>query len=196
MERTASRVHPHLMAAPLTFTFANEHPVRDERGVLLSASDFAALMDEIDSLRRAVARDAVSDAAMDATADELMAALERAGVDRARLDQIAALIERATELEGAITIKGGAGVGSVVRVSDRDGRTSEYELVAQPESGCRREKVALGSPVGRALLGARPGDYVRITPGNGRQRRVRVLAVEPRALGGLRPALTGTSATA
>ena len=181
------------MAAPLTFTSAGEHPVRDERAVLLSASDFAALMDEIDSLRRSAVPD---DAATDATADELMADLERAGVNRARLDQVAALVERTTDLEAAVTMNGGAGVGSIVRVSDRAGRASEYELVAQPEAGSRREMVALGSPVGRALLGARPGDYVRITLGNGRQRRVRVLAVEPRAPGGLRPAPTGSATTA
>jgi transcription elongation GreA/GreB family factor len=34
-----------------------------------------------------------------------------------------------------------------------------------------------GTAPGEALLGARPGDYVRITLPNGRQRRVRVIDV-------------------
>jgi len=70
----------------------------------------------------------------------------------------------------------GAGAGSVVRVEDRAGRISEYELVERTETAAR-ERVTLGSPVGQALLGARPGDHIPITFGNGRRRRVRVLDV-------------------
>jgi transcription elongation GreA/GreB family factor len=68
-----------------------------------------------------------------------------------------------------------AGVGSVVRVADRAGRISEYELVER--SAAAAERVTLDSPVGQALVGARPGELIPITFGNGRRRRVRVLDV-------------------
>src|SRR4051794_20815559 len=72
---------------------------------------------------------------------------------------------------------GTAGPGSVVTVSDRAARTWEYELVEHDEPRIERQKVTLSSPVGKALLGARPGDHVPLTLGNGRRRRVRVLDV-------------------
>jgi len=76
-----------------------------------------------------------------------------------------------------LRVTAGAGLGSVVRVADRAGRTSEFQLVGRPAPDDVRERVTLASPTGEALLGARPGDYVRITLPNGRQRRVRVTDV-------------------
>ena len=75
------------------------------------------------------------------------------------------------------TINAAAGLGSVVRVTDRAGRTSEFQLLEELAPEDAREKVTLASPVGSALFGARPGDYVQITLANGRQRRVRVVDV-------------------
>jgi transcription elongation GreA/GreB family factor len=173
------------------------------KGAFLSAADFAALMDELDSLRRLAAHsgsapaDIVADeAAVTAGARDLLAALEEAGVDPARVQQVATLIELASVLDGVRTVNGGAGVGSIIRVADRFGRTLDYELVASPEETGAPEKVALGSRVGQALLGARPGDRVGITLGNGRRRRVRVLTVQPRALGSLRATLVDAPGTA
>jgi transcription elongation GreA/GreB family factor len=108
-------------------------PAARESGVYLTASDFDALMAELESLRRAASAHRVSS---------------------------------------------GAGVGSVVRVRDRAGRVSEYELTEQPNA-VAREQVTLGSPLGQALLGARRGDSLTLTAGNGRRRRVRVLEVQP-----------------
>jgi transcription elongation GreA/GreB family factor len=70
-----------------------------------------------------------------------------------------------------------AGLGSVVTVADRAGRVTEYELIAQSGPEDARQRVTLASATGRALLGARPGEYVRVTLANGRQRRVRVISV-------------------
>ena len=85
-------------------------------------------------------------------------------------------IQAPSDLLLASSANDGAGAGSVVRVEDRAGRISEYELVERSETAAR-ERVTLGSPVGQALLGARPGDHIPITFGNGRRRRVRVLDV-------------------
>jgi transcription elongation GreA/GreB family factor len=101
--------------------------------------------------------------------DGLLAALERTGVEPARVAQVASLIDLACTLDSV------AGVGAIVRVADRTGRVTEYELLPRPDT---RQRIAVGSPVGRALLGARPGDLIPITLPNGRRRRVRVLGVQ------------------
>ena len=162
----------------------------------MATADFDALMSELDALRRAVvstnagpAAAAQRDPAVAPGATDLLAALEHAGVERSRIDQVMSLIELASALDAVATIDGGAGVGSTVYVEDRAGRESAYELVAQSDAADARERVSLGSPVGRALLGARPGDRIRITLGNGRRRNVRVVNVQPRGLAPLRAAL-------
>lgn len=81
-------------------------------------------------------------------------------------------------------MEGTAAPGAVVTVSDRRGRTWEYELVAHHDPQIDRERVALSSSVGKALLGARPGDHVQLTLGNGRRRRVRVIGVTAADVGG------------
>jgi transcription elongation GreA/GreB family factor len=98
--------------------------------------------------------------------------LERAGVDAARLEQVADLIDIAAILDGR------ARPGSVVTVADRAGRVTEYELVGRRGREDSRRHVTLASPTGRALLGARPGEFVHVTLANGRQQRVRVISVQ------------------
>ncbi len=62
--------------------------------------------------------------------------------------------------------------GSRVRVRDTDGE-HEYTMVARVVAGAAPECVSLCSPVGRALLGRRQGEQVRVqTPGG-----VRLLTV-------------------
>jgi len=58
---------------------------------------------------------------------------------------------------------GRAGVGSAVRVRHLDsGAVAEYELVGTIESGVGHRRVSVGAPVGRALLGHRPGARVEV----------------------------------
>jgi hypothetical protein len=86
----------------------------------------------------------------------------------ALLDELAALRE---------AVEAAPGPGSIVTVSDRAGRTWEYELVRADDPRIKRQKAVLGTPTAKALLGAKPGDYVQLTLGNGRRRRVRVIDV-------------------
>ena len=102
---------------------------------------------------------------------DLLVALEHAGVDAARLEQVADLIDIASTLDGRVAL------GSVVTVADRAGRVTEYELIARLGPEDAGQRVTIASETGRALLGARPGDYVDVTRANGRQRRVRVVSV-------------------
>ena len=104
---------------------------------------------------------------------DLLVALEQSGVDAARLEQVADLIDIASTLDGR------ANLGSVVTVADRAGRVTEYELIARLGNEDARQRVTIASETGRALLGARPGEYVHVTLANGRQRRVRVISVGP-----------------
>jgi transcription elongation factor GreA len=158
-------------------------------GVLLSSADFNALMDELESLcawqrsEQAPARRARLDGA------DLLAALEGAGVHELRIAQVAALVQLASMLDDVVTVDGGAGLGSTVKVADRAGRTTEYELVGRAAQEPPRQQVTLASTTGKALLGARPGDALRVTLPNGRQRRVRVINVTPSFAGSLRARL-------
>ena len=160
-----------------------DRPYPSGPGVLLSAGDFAVLMDELDSLR-AERRIERNPASLDGA--ELLTTLRTAGVEEARVEQVAAFIELASMVEDVVAVNGGAGIGSIVNVQDRGGRSTEYELVGRSLPEPRRSQVMLGSPTGKALLGARPGDVVRVTLPNGRSRRVRVINVTPTLAGSLR----------
>src|SRR3954453_899359 len=156
--------------------------------VLLSRPDFDALLGELNALRREVAGsravpsgDPQHDSAVATDATDLLTSLASAGVERRRIEQVEDLIELASKLDGVATQRGGAGVGSIVRVVDRAGRESTYE-VTSPREADPPQRVTSGSAEGEALLGARAGDYVQITHGNGRRQRVRVLDVQPRGL--------------
>jgi transcription elongation factor GreA len=171
------------------------------KGVHLSSSDFVALMDELESLRvrirtegrRRSRTENLKASVVERTAS-LLAALEQAEVAPARVAEVAALIESASALDEVATVGGAAGLGSIVRVADRAAGTSEFELIGRPDPEAVRQKVILASPNGRALLGARPGDYVRVTLANGRQRRVRIISVTAPDL--LRAAFDGLAACA
>jgi transcription elongation GreA/GreB family factor len=121
--------------------------------------------------------DLAGSASVEKRTASLLEALEQAAVDPARVAEVAALIEFASALHNVATR--GAGLGSIVRVADRAGRTSEYELVGRPDPAAARQKGILASQNGEALLGARPGDYVQVTLANGRQRRVRIVSITP-----------------
>jgi transcription elongation GreA/GreB family factor len=63
-------------------------------------------------------------------------------------------------------------LGSRVRVRDEDGE-HEYAMVARVTIDSPPGCVSIGSPVGRALLGSRRGEQVRVhTPGGVRLLRV------------------------
>ena len=78
--------------------------------------------------------------------------------------------------EEALT-SAGAGLGSTVLVEDRDGGDRvRYTLMNGPLLDIDDGQVSLASPMGQALLGARPGDQLTVeTPQ--RTRRLHVLEV-------------------
>jgi Transcription elongation factor, GreA/GreB, C-term len=73
----------------------------------------------------------------------------------------------------------GAQLGAVVRVQEQYGRTIDYELVGFRRLHAGTSHVSAESPVGAALLGARPGDVVSVELPGGRKRILCVLDVAP-----------------
>ena len=109
---------------------------------------------------------------------------ENAGYHQAREDQ-ARLEGRVQEVEAMLstaliidsgTTDGTVQLGSTVTVSDEFGDTA-YTIVGTHEADLGSGRLSHLSPVGRALLGRRPGDAVTIqTPGGPRQLRVVTVA--------------------
>ncbi len=70
---------------------------------------------------------------------------------------------------------------STVRVRGEEGE-EEYTVVRSTEADAAQRRISVESPVGRALLGRRPGDEVEVrTPGG--VRRFTVVEVAPPAPG-------------
>jgi transcription elongation factor GreA len=58
---------------------------------------------------------------------------------------------------------GAVGFGSRVRLADREsGRELDYTLVSAVDADAAQGKLSVESPVGQALVGAKPGDVVEI----------------------------------
>ncbi|MGH9416107.1 MAG: GreA/GreB family elongation factor [Terriglobales bacterium] len=61
-----------------------------------------------------------------------------------------------------------AAYGSIVRLLDLDkGEELEYRLVTSEEADVAHGRISTASPIGRGLMGKRPGDEVRIQTPNG-----------------------------
>ena len=152
-----------------------------DHGVRLTRADFNALVSELDRLRTAYRAD-LAERLRDARSfgspgddDDWLTVMGDATVEHGRIAQLERLVAVATVIDDPPSGEARAGLGTVVRVRDDAGRTREYELVGRVGTRDDLSQVSLGSPVGKALLGARPGDVVHVTLPNGRQRSLRVL---------------------
>jgi transcription elongation factor GreA len=150
----------------------------------MSSAEYDMLVRELDSLR-AAHRSELAQRLHDVRAhgttsddDDRLAVLEETAIDRARITQLEDLVRCATVLdENAAVSDGAAGLGSTVEVADEAGRTTEYRLVGRRTPDSPAHEVSLGSPVGKALVGARTGDVVHVSLPNGRDRSLTVLGV-------------------
>jgi transcription elongation factor GreA len=152
-------------------------------GVVMSSAEYAALVRELESLRASL-RSELAQQLHDVRAhgvtsddDDRLAVLEEAAIDRARIAQLEDLVRCATVLDDDAVFDGAAGLGSTVEVADEAGRTRKYRLIGRRTSDSPAGEVSLGSPVGKALAGARTGDVVHVGLPNGRERSLTVLDV-------------------
>jgi transcription elongation factor GreA len=152
-------------------------------GVVMSSTEYTALVRELESLRTAH-RTELAQRLHDVRAhgttsddDDRLTVLEEAAIDQARIAQLEDLVRCATVLDDDVVFDGAAGLGSTVEVADEAGRTTIYRLIGRRTSESPANEVSLGSPVGKALAGARAGDVVQVSPPNGRHRSLTVLGV-------------------
>ena len=71
-------------------------------------------------------------------------------------------------------------VGSVVHVKDEGGKSSMYTIVGTAEAKPAEMKLSNESPVGKALLGRKRGDEVKITTPKG-ERNLQITKIDIRA---------------
>jgi transcription elongation factor GreA len=96
----------------------------------------------------------------------LDAAREALAFNEQRRKQIETALKRARVAEGSADDR--AGVGSQVTVTRVDsGQAFTYRLVGAREANAREMKISVESPVGKKLLGSRPGDDVTVEAPNG-----------------------------
>jgi transcription elongation factor GreA len=152
-------------------------------GVVMSSAEYDVLTRELESLRsshRSELAQQLHDVRAHGTTsddDDRLAVLEEAAIDRARIAQLEDLVLSATVVDDDAVFDGAAGLGSTVEVADEAGRTTTYRLIGRRASDSPAHEVSLGSPVGKALAGARTGDVVHVGLPNGRERSLTVVGV-------------------
>ena len=69
-------------------------------------------------------------------------------------------------------------VGSQVQVTDDKGKTLSYTIVGSTEANPSENKLSNESPVGKALVGRKQGEKVKVTLPSGKQRELTVDKIE------------------
>ena len=114
--------------------------------------------------------------------EDVLAVHEEVSVTGVRIARLEQLLRSALIVDQAFD--GRVCPGCTVRVAGADGGVAEYVLVTRPSERGAAGEVSTGSPVGRALMGARAGAIVRFELPGGRDRTLRVLEVTSSASGG------------
>jgi transcription elongation factor GreA len=172
---------------PLTPTFRPDDRMLANASPRLTQVEFDALVTELEQLRR-THQDELADRLRAARAsgspgdnEDLLAVHEEVSVNAARIARLEELLRSApivdSEFDGCVSL------GCTVRVAGDGGRTTEYVLVGRRSEASARYEVSSGSPVGRALLGARPGQLVRVELPDGRHRSLLIVDVTPGSIG-------------
>jgi transcription elongation factor GreA len=153
----------------------------------LTRAEFDALVTELHELRSRYQRE-LADRLRVARAsgspgddEDVLAVHEEVSVTAARIVGLEELLRSAPIVDREFD--GSASVGCTVHVADDGGRTAEYLLIGRRSEASARHEVSWGSPVGRALLGARPGQVVHVQLPDGRERALRILDVAPGGIG-------------
>jgi transcription elongation factor GreA len=160
-----------------------EHRAITPSATQLTGADHDALRRELDALRsrhRVELERGLRDARMfgsPADGDEILAVVEEAAVSEARIARLETLLRSASIVDGAGAFDGRAVLGCTVRVAQDDGREIDYLLVGRRHPGSGPGDVSIASPVGTALIGARPGEIVEVALPDGRRRSLVVLDV-------------------
>jgi transcription elongation factor GreA len=135
--------------------------------VLISAAGYDRLSRELETLRtdaRRTLTERLREAREDGDLDDnpvLGDLLEEQAQLEQRISLLHSRMRSAEIVEPAAD--GRAGIGTLVRVRDVAAASAyEYELVGTLESDVGRGRVSVEAPVGRALVGRRPGDRLDV----------------------------------
>ena len=112
--------------------------------------------------------------------DELWAIREDEAILDARIARLEGVIARARIIDPRAS-DGGVAIGSTVALEDLStGTTARYRIVGvhDPAPPADVTPVSAASPVGRAVIGRRPGARVSVELPGGRARELRLLQVE------------------
>ncbi len=94
---------------------------------------------------------------------EYDAAKESQAMNERRISDLEGILMRAQIIENKDVPTDEALLGACVKVKDlKTGEESEYRLVSEEEADFSENKISVGSPVGKALLGHKVGDNVEI----------------------------------
>jgi transcription elongation factor GreA len=164
-------------ASPLDRAIASGRPI-------LTTDHERSLRDELDRLRHRLEvefterlREARPFGSAESNDDYLQIKEEEA-VLAAGISQIAMLLEAAIVLDAAEVDDDVVTLGSVVEVHDRTRRRRQKLRLVGGHEPLTSGVASVGSPVGQALMGRRPGDIVDVALPNGHQRKLEIIAVE------------------
>ena len=153
--------------------------------MILTAEGYDSLKQELDVLRGDRRREI---AERIRTAREFGDIAENAEYDDAKNQQamlehkIAQLEERlahARVIDTSEVDTSVVSVGTVVRLRDVDAKeTIEYHIVGSAEANPAEQKLSNESPVGKAILGHKKGDSVKVVLPSGKQRELKVDKIE------------------
>lgn len=166
----------------------------------LTRAEYDALVTELQRLR-STHQDSLAGRLRDARAygspgdnEDVLAVHEEVSVSAARIARLEELLRSAPIVDREFD--GGVSLGCTVRVAGDTGRTAEYVLIGRRSEASASHEVSPGSPVGRALLGARPGQLVHVQLPDGRDRSLRILDVTPGSIDAQMAALEGDAEAA
>lgn len=106
--------------------------------------------------------------------DDLRAQPDEDGLHGGRIARLEEMLRVAPLAEPGI-----ASIGSHVTVEDSAGKLREFELTSTHDNAdAGRGAASAASPVGRAILGNRPGDLVTVELPDGRAYRLRIVSID------------------
>lgn len=109
---------------------------------------------------------------------EYHAAREQQGFIEGRIQQIEGTLGGAQIIDVTTLDPGGKVVfGATVTVADEDGKETRYQIVGDLEADIKENRIAISSPIARALIGKVEGD-VGVVAAPGGERELEIVDVE------------------
>jgi transcription elongation factor GreA len=96
----------------------------------------------------------------------------------ARIASLEDKLRSASVIEKSELSKDVVRVGSQVHVTDEKGKHLSYTIVGSTEADPSANRLSNESPVGKALVGRKKGDAVKVTLPSGKQRELTVTKIE------------------